>query len=416
MNLHPGLVAGDGGINLQHMSAQDSLMALAQVEGVVLHKDGAVIVSHDLQQAGQSCVLPVTLGAEAIALSHEELGCQARQLLEALEVLEVGAESGVAPVIQEFLDAEIFPQLILHGFGELLRSIVLGSQVILVAEFLIAAVNILFADSIDDLYQVAHRPIIHRPAQLDLGLHLVALGDSHIAHGVAEAADLQLEALIVGHSHILPAGNLGLHFLIAPETVDNLVLEVQAGVQVSVLAVAMSALIEVHIVKVDSVIGNILTVLGSQMQERLLQQHRAANPVLGRREGVHPGDDTSHFLVIVHILHELGDAVSGGHDPFAHYLVGQLAALIELLDNVFRITGHILQLLLTIEELAAGHKPKFIVRYIKHGKNSFAKLSYSNGHCYGLTRRSLITCFTPQYAVQPPAPAPAPLYRPAGRH
>ena len=128
----------------------------------------------------------------------------------------------------------------------------------------------------------------------------------------------------------------------------------------------MGALVQIHVVKVDGIVGDILTILGSQVQQRLLQEHRAANPVLGRGEGMHPGDDACHFLVVVHVLHELGDALSRGHNPLADHLEGQLAAGVQLVHDIFRIPGHTLQRLLTIEELAASHKPKFIIRDFKH--------------------------------------------------
>ena len=48
MDFDARLVAGNRRVNLEHVSAEDGFMALAQVERVVFHEDRAVIVCHDL--------------------------------------------------------------------------------------------------------------------------------------------------------------------------------------------------------------------------------------------------------------------------------------------------------------------------------------------------------------------------------
>ena len=186
-----------------------------------------------------------------------------------------------------------------------------------------------------------------------------------------------MEALVVGNGDIFPRSDLILDFFIAPPAVDDLVVEAKASIEVAVLAVAVCALVEVHVVEVDRVIRNLVEVLRRKVQQRLLQELRAANPVLCRGERVHPGDDACDIVVVIDVLHELRDAVCRRHDALELDRVRELAALIELLDDVFRIAGDITELLLTIEELRTSDKPEFvIVREFQHDVTSLLLLCF----------------------------------------
>ena len=314
MDFDARFVAGNRRVDLEHVCAKDGLMALAQVERVVFHEDRAVIVGHDLQEARQGRRLPVALCAESVAIAHQELSSEARQLLEALEVLEVRREGRVALVIEELLDAEVLAQLIADRALEFLRAVLLRVERVQILEFLVLGVDVRLADTIDDFDEIADRPVVDRPAELDLRLDLIALRDSYIAHRIAEAADLDAEALVVGDGDVFPRSDLILDFFIAPPAVDNLVVETEAGIEVAVLAITVCALIEVHVVEVDRVVRNLVEVLRREVQQRLLQELRAANPVLRRGERVHPGDDACDIVVVVDLLHELRDTVSRRHD------------------------------------------------------------------------------------------------------
>ena len=186
-----------------------------------------------------------------------------------------------------------------------------------------------------------------------------------------------MEALVVGNSDIFPRSDLILDFFIAPPAVDDLVVEAEASVEITVLAVAVCALVEVHVVEVDRVIRDLVEVLRRKVQQRLLQELRAADPVLRRGEGVHPGDDACDVVIVVDILHELRNAVSRRHDALELDRVRELATLIELLDDVFRIAGNVLELLLTIEELGTSDKPELvIVREFQHDVTSLLLLCF----------------------------------------
>ena len=354
-------VAGNGRIDLQHVRAQDGLMALAQIERIVLHKHRAVIMRHDLQQTRERSRLPVALGAKAVAITHEELRSQSRQLLESPEVLEVRAESRIAALFQEAADAQILLELYPHRALEFCGLIIARAQRIFLLQLLVLRLDCRIAHAVDFGHEIADTVIIHRPAQTDLCLDLVALGHSHITHRIAETADLDAEAFIISNRNVLPLRDLRLHLSIAPEAVDHLVMDAQAGVDVAVLAVTMRALVQVHIVKINGCIGYVVQILRREMQQRLLQQLRAANPVLGRRKGVHPGDHTRHLVVVVYILHELRNAICRRHDALADDLIRKPAAGIELCHHILSVPGNIPELFLTIQVLAASDKPEFII-------------------------------------------------------
>ena len=145
-----------------------------------------------------------------------------------------------------------------------------------------------------------------------------------------------------------------------PMAVDDFVLQTEARVDVGILAVAVRRLVQVHVVEVDRVVRDAVEVLRREVEEWFLQQHFAADPVLRRRERVHPRDDARDVVAVVHVLHELRDALGRRHDALELDGVREMAARIELVDNILRIARHVLQLLFAIEELAARDEPEFI--------------------------------------------------------
>ena len=66
----------------------------------------------------------------------------------------------------------------------------------------------------------------------------------------------------------------------------------------------MSRLVEVHKVHVNGVPWNLCIILGVEVEEGLLQSLKTFDPHLGRREGVHPGDDTHTLLIVVGGFHD----------------------------------------------------------------------------------------------------------------
>ena len=79
--------------------------------GVVLHERGATGLAgtHDLQDPHEHRALPVALGAEAVAIGHEALYGDARELAQSPKVLEVRREGGEPAGVEEGPQARLDP-------------------------------------------------------------------------------------------------------------------------------------------------------------------------------------------------------------------------------------------------------------------------------------------------------------------
>ena len=95
-----GSPLGDARADLEHVRAEDLLLAGHQVVRVVLHEGGAAgqAVGDHLEGAQHDRRLPVALAAEAVAVGHQPLDRQAGELTQAAEVLEVRGERREAAV------------------------------------------------------------------------------------------------------------------------------------------------------------------------------------------------------------------------------------------------------------------------------------------------------------------------------
>ena len=80
-----------------------------EVVGVVLHEARAAgqAGAHDVRGAHEDRGLPVALGAEAVAVGHEALHGEARQLLQRAEVFEGRGEGAEAARLEERAQAEL---------------------------------------------------------------------------------------------------------------------------------------------------------------------------------------------------------------------------------------------------------------------------------------------------------------------
>ncbi len=337
------------------MGPQTVLLALHQMIGIVLHEGGGAVaaLAHGLQNGGHGGHLPVALAAVAVALGHQVLGGQAGELLHAVEVLEGVGKGFAALGVHHLFDGDFLSGLIADGVD------VVGGHVIAGGVDGHQCVDLRFGDGVHLLHQVAHGPCVHLPAQLGLDLHLVALGDGHFPHIVPKAHDFQA----LGHGHarggLHPVAQAGLHLLVLPVPGDDLPGHPQPGGDEAMLPVAMGGLVQVHEVHVDFLVGNLLVVLGGQVAVGLLQIGQAVDPHLGGAEGVAPGDDAGAGIVIVGLLHHVGDLLVGLGGHLIDQLVGQLFA--ELLRHLGGPGGHDLQHLRAVQVLTAHDEPKFIL-------------------------------------------------------
>ena len=358
VGLNSRLVRRQGGADLQHVGAERIFLPLHQMIGVVLHKGGSTVstLAHGLENGGHGGDLPVALAAVAVALGHEMLGGQTRQLLHAVEVLEGVGERFAALPVHHLFDGDFLLGLIANG-GDIVRGDVVAGHV-----DLHQLVDLRLRDGVHLLDQIAHCPGVHLPAQFLLDLHLVSLGDGHLPHVVPEAHDLHLLGDSHAHGGAHPVGEALYNLFILPVPGDDLPGHPQTGGDEAVLPVPMGRLIQIHEVHVDLLVGDLHIVLGGQMAVGLLEGCQAVNPHLRRRECMAPGDDTRDFIQVVGLLDNLSDLGVGLGRHLVDQRIGQ--DFRQLRRNLCGPLRHDVQHLLPVQVLRAHYKPKFTLFHI----------------------------------------------------
>ena len=360
VDLARGPVAGERRADLEHVGAEDLGDRVAEVVGVVLHerRPAGQPVGHDLQDPDERGRLPVALGAEAVAVGHQPLDADARQLLERAEVLERVGERAEAAVLDERpqagLDPGRRPQLGValaapaQRQGDVVCVLVLRDQV----------VDRRVADRGHAIRQVAHAVAVDREAEPRLGLDLVALGDRDVAHVVAEPGDLEAMGLVPAGRRPRPRAEPRQDGRVLPVADDRLAAPAQPRLDERELAVAVGGLVQVHEVHVDVGPGQVAVVLGVEVDEGLAQVGQPADPHLGRAERVHPGDDADARRRRVGLAQDRGDRLGRrddrlGHDPDRHR-----GRLVEAAGDVAGVLVDPVQDRLAVQVLAAGHEPR----------------------------------------------------------
>ncbi len=334
------------------MGAEDELLARRHVVGVVLHEGGAAGspgFRHRLQSAQQHRGLPVALAAEAVAVGHEPLHGQAGQLAQAAEVLEVRGERLEAALLQEGAQAQLDPGRVTQRVVALAEQ--LGGHGVLLGIFLDQRRHVGVRGRVHHLDQVVDAVGVDRDAEAQLRLHLVALGDRHVAHVVAEAGQLERAHLGQALGGAQPGQDARAHGRIAHVPGHGLARHAEPGLDVPELAVAVRGLVQVHEVHVDGGPRQLDVGLRVQVQQRLAQRVEPGDPHLGRGEGVHPRDHAGALVVRVGFEHDPPDGRGVGQDGLPLHRHGQL------LGDAPRLLGHLAQRVLAVQSLAAGQKP-----------------------------------------------------------
>ena len=343
------------------MGAHVELVARHEVVGVVLHQGGATLkaVAHHGADAHQHGGLPIAFGGEAPAvLGREALRADARQLRQGAEVFEV-VDAGGATVLTHHVDhGGLFlgcdEQLIVAGIKQLGGHVVLG--LVVFDEVLdLAVLDLLVGGD-----EVVDGPGVDRSAEHAFGFGLVAFGDGHVTHVVAPTHDLHVLGGIPAGAGAGPGADLLGDFRIGVVADDDLARNAQTGHDVAELTVAVGGLVQVHEVHVDGLPRDFLVVLGGQLQQRLGQHFEAADPHLGRGEGVAPGDHADDVRVGGGFGHEGLDAVGGLQGRLEHDLGRNLAGRVEEVDHLAGLLGHLAQRLLAVEVLRSDAEPDFL--------------------------------------------------------
>ena len=215
--------------------------------------------------------------------------------------------------------------------------------------------------------QLPHRPGVDLPAQFGLYLYLIALGHGDFPHIVAEAHDLQLFGNRCAHGGAHPIPQAFLYRRVLPVPGNDLARHPQPGGGEPVFAVAVGGLVQVHKIHVDPLVGDLAVVLGGKMAVGLLQGGKTVDPHFAGAEGVAPGNKAGTAFVVVGLAHKVGDLRVGFCRDLVDDLTGKISACVQCIGHFGGAGGHGFQNLGTVQELAAHHKPEFIVvQHIRH--------------------------------------------------
>ena len=194
-------------------------------------------------------------------------------------------------------------------------------------------------------------------AEALLELHAVAVRDSHVVHVHAEHEAADLAGVGQGGTHARPDGDAALGFGALPVADHDFARDAHAGADVPELDVAVGALVEVHEVHVDIIPGDLGVVLGVEVEKRLLQVLQALDPHLGRREGMHPGDDADALGGVVGGIHHVLDLTAAVGRALVNDLDGDVAGGVEALHHLLGMSVHGDHRIPSVEELRTGHPP-----------------------------------------------------------
>ena len=116
---------------------------------------------------------------------------------------------------------------------------------------------------------------------LDLCLHFISLGHCHISHIIGNSHDANMTALDHTHCCAHPGCNLLLYSTVRPVPCNDLAFDFHSCKNMPELAAAVSRLILVHEVHINSIIWNFLVKLGMKMKQRLPILLETKNPGFG---------------------------------------------------------------------------------------------------------------------------------------
>ena len=364
MDLQPRLGRRERRAYLEHVRAEDALAARRQVIGVVLHQRRAAgqAGAHDLGRPDQHRRLPVPFGAESVAVRHQPLHRQAGQLLQPAQVLEVGREGPESAGVEEGPEPELDRGTVAQRLMALLSALELGRDVIGVLVLLHQRVDVRRGGGVHRGHQVVDAPGVDLDAEDGFRLGLVAFGDGHVPHVVAEPRQPK-------RPRRRPPGRRpgpGRHLLDDPWITDvprdGLTRHGQPGQHVAELPVAVRGLVQVHEVEIDRRPRQRDVGLRVQVQQRLVQGAEPCDPHLRRAERVHPRHQTDHPVVGVRLQDGPADRIVIDQDRLPDEFdpdrrgFGELC-LRELGGDTARLLRHPAERLLPVQMLASGQEP-----------------------------------------------------------
>ena len=163
-------------------------------------------------------------------------------------------------------------------FSELVCISSFKKNFITVIIFVNQRFHIAFADCLNCLCDLVNRICVDLPSEFDLSFYLVTFCYSNISHIVCNSHDTHMTALDNTYSSAHPGCNFLLYIFICPVPHNNLALNSKTAEDMAVLTIAVSGLVLVHKVHINSVIRNLLIELSVQMKQRFSVFLEAENP------------------------------------------------------------------------------------------------------------------------------------------
>ena len=248
--------------------------------GVVLHKGGAALQTgrHHLHDAKQSGSFPVAFARKAVALLHQALYCQTRQLFQTVEIFKGGGKGVETALFQEALHAQLNARRVQHVLALVAVDLCRRRQAVAAFVLVHQRAHVAIADVIHHLHQIAHGPGIHGEAELDLRGDFIAVGDRHFTHVVAETHHFQVAGILLRDRLTHPGADTLLRLAILPVAGDHRVLLTHTRADEAELAAAVCGLVQVHKVHVDAVPRQGGVELGMELQQRFVEDRQAVDP------------------------------------------------------------------------------------------------------------------------------------------
>ena len=264
-------------------------------------------------------------------------------------------------LLQEPLEAKLDPCLNSHVPPEFLRISSLGLEAVFTFIFIHKGLHIRFGHGSHAVGDLIYRIGVYLPAEFDLCFNLVALGHCHISHIVCHAHDTDMTGLDHAHCGPHPGCDLLLYDTVLPEAHHDLPLDPHAADDVAVLPVTVCRLILVHEIHVYGIVRQLLIILRVQVEQRFPILLKSQDPGLGRRKGMHPGDDSCTALVFICFVKCFTDQLIGDQHRLPYHLIRQYAGCIQRIHDLCGMCSDMLQNLVPIQILGTGTEPKLIV-------------------------------------------------------
>jgi hypothetical protein len=124
--------------------------------------------------------------------------------------------------------------------------------------------------------------------------------------------------------------------------------------------------VQVHIVHINAIPGDIAIELGVEVKDGLFEEAQTFNPHFGRRKRVHPCNQAYTGRSAVGFEAQLSDFVGACEDGLENDLAGDCRVCVERFDNLLGILIDLFEGLGAVEVLTAGGKPYFKLFEVIH--------------------------------------------------